>query len=231
MSVPFIAGNFKSEQDKQDKLRYYENMLRFRARLNLANEKYSAIIQDQADEGTPSAPMPLVSVEERLADTNFQRQSAITNLKVILSANDATGFVNAYLTSLEELVLFNRRFNDFFKRKLENVKMVTPLYLNQQWDDYKAGLLPLPEGQDQKPQTTTSSWTSYKDDIFQAIMSSPTYDDYRREIMTVAGISGNKPNLWLKNFYKNVSGQPVPKNISAQSLFTETKNMLMQSSP
>lgn len=230
MSVPFLVGNFKSEQDKQDKLRYYEDTLRFRARLNLANEKFSAIIQDQADEGTPSAPKPLVSVEERLADLNFQRQTAIASLKALLSANEATSFVNSYLTSLDELVLFNRRFNDFFKRKLENLKLVTPLYLNQQWDDYKAGLLPVPEGQEQKPRTG-SSWTDYKDDIYQAIISSPTYDDYRKEIMSVAGITGNKPNLWLKNFYKNVSGNPVPKNISAGALFNQTKTMLMESSP
>jgi hypothetical protein len=140
MSVSFLPGAFKSKADRDEKIRYYNSLLKFRARLNKDNEKFSQIIQEQMEEGTPSAPLPYVPLEEQLGDFNFQRQQAVKNTTSVLNQEQAVSFVSTYLTTLDELVLFNRRFNDFYKQKLENVRLITPQYLDQLWEQYKASL-------------------------------------------------------------------------------------------
>lgn len=224
MSVPFLPGSFKSKADRDQKLRYYNSLLKFRSRLNTENEAYSQIIQELMEEGVPSAPTPSVPVEQQLSDINYQRQQAINNTKKVLRPDESASFVNTYLNTLDELILYNRRFNDFFKKRLENIRLITPIFLKQQWEQYKASL----------PATTeTSTETEKTEDVFQqnlenikeSILQAVSYDNYRGLLETkVPSLGRQDAYRWLKQYGKMVVGGTLPRQ--REPLFNVVKQYL-----
>ena len=233
MSVPFLPGSFKSKADRDEKIRYYNSLLKFRSRLNTENEVFSQIIQEQMEEGTPSAPSPSVPLEERLADINFQRQQAITNSRTVLRPDEATAFVTSYLTTLDELVLYNQRFNDFFKKKLENIRFITPMFLNQQWEQYKASLPTTAERGTEieteiETETETETQTPFQQNleiIKETILEADDYNEYKQLLQQkIPSLGRQDAYRWLGQYGRMAVGGTVPR--SSEALFNFVKQYL-----
>jgi hypothetical protein len=228
MSVPFLPGSFKSKTDRDEKLRYYNSLLKFRSRLNTQNEAYSQIIQEQMEEGTPSTPSPYVPLEERLADINFQRQQAITNTNTVLRPDEATAFVSSYLTTLDELVLYNQRFNEFFRKKLENIRFITPLFLNQQWEQYKASLPTTAERgtEIETPETTTETpFQQNLEIIKETILEADDYNEYKTLLQQkIPSLGRQDAYRWLGQYGRMAVGGTVPRG--SEALFNFVKQYL-----
>lgn len=224
MSVPYLPGNFKSKEDEQEKIRYYEALLELRRRLNLENEKSSEFIQEQMDTGVPTAPVPYRPIEEQINDMNSQRRLAIKNAQITLSPGDASQFVNTYLNSLNELVLFNRYYEKFFNKYLKDVRMVTPFFMNQQWNKFKGDLASTTET-GTSPEVPT--YETSREIVRQAVMDNDTYDKFVNDLKNkIPGLGRNDPTLFLRRLYGEVWG--VRPSGTNTAIFDRLRNRLRQ---
>lgn len=226
MSVPFLPGSFKSNADRDEKIKYYNTLLKFRSRLNLNNEKYSQIIQEQMEEGTPSTPFPIIPLEARYDNLNSQRQAAIKAVASITKQEQANQFVHAYLNSLEEIVLFNKQFQDFYRQKLQNTRNITPFWLNQQWEQYKPTIRStqtetITETEETRPTNESPAqkkeriWQRYKVGIKQFFEQTETFEEFKDEIVTMSSTIGENVDVAdvVNRLYKEIKNRNPPRSL------------------
>jgi hypothetical protein len=138
MSIPVAIGSFTSKADFQRKKQDQKKLLKLQTQLNTAADKASTRISELM-EGVKPAALPEVQVSEVLQDINAQREIAVQNSDEILSKRESRAFVNNYLTSLDELVLFNRNFEDF-RSEVSGTSQLDAPYLNILWERFKRQL-------------------------------------------------------------------------------------------
>lgn len=134
MAVPLLIGNFKSKADYERKLSDQKKLLKLQTKLNKEADQASFEMQ-QMMEGVKPAAQPPRQVAEELQDYNLQRQNAIASADEKLTKADARAFVDTYLTTLDELVEFNRNAAGFLA-EIENVDLVDARFMKTLYDRY-----------------------------------------------------------------------------------------------
>ena len=134
MAVPLLIGNFKSKADYERKLSDQKKLLKLQTKLNKEADQASFEMQ-QMMEGVKPAAQPPRQIAEELQDYNLQRQNAIASADEKLTKADARAFVDTYLTTLDELVEFNRNAAGFLA-EIENVDLVDARFMKTLYDRY-----------------------------------------------------------------------------------------------
>lgn len=134
MAVPLLIGNFKSKADYERKLSDQKKLLKLQTKLNKEADQASFEMQ-QIMEGVKPAAQPPRQVAEELLDYNLQRQNAIASADEKLTRADARAFVDTYLTTLDDLVEFNRNAAGFLA-EIENVDLVDARFMKTLYDRY-----------------------------------------------------------------------------------------------
>jgi len=129
-----LVGNITSIADYERKNADLKKLLRLRASLNEKSEIASNIGENIYRGEMFPAPQAFQSLEEKISNTNVQRNLAIDSLKMKVGMNNAANFVNTYLASLEALLEFNDHWDDFSEMVLPGM---IPSHIAQSWQQYK----------------------------------------------------------------------------------------------
>lgn len=136
MSVPLLIGNFKSEADYRRKVIDQNKLIRLQSKLNTEADKASLLQRQTMELGLKPAPAPEVEVSAAIQDYNQQRTMAIASADEVLSKRDATSFVDTYLKTLDNFVMFNRYWDDF-KQSIANIRLIDASYMNTLWTKFQ----------------------------------------------------------------------------------------------
>ena len=116
----------------------YKDSLSIKARLNDIYENVN--VETSKNKKYNITPISQTkSAEEEIGDLTLQNEKAMTNLKKMLKIDDA-GAVLDKLRTGNELVVFNRFFNQF-EKDVGNQSNLTPTAYYQLWERYKEKLL------------------------------------------------------------------------------------------
>jgi len=139
MSVPLLIGNFKSEADYRRKLADQQKLLKLQTKLNTSASK-SSLQMAQIMNGVIPAAVPEEDVSVTLQDINRQRQDAIIVASEVMTRRNAFRFVDTYLKTLDDLVMFNQYWGQF-SDSISGIKNIDPLFMNTLWRKFERQVL------------------------------------------------------------------------------------------
>ena len=131
-------------REEQYSKEYRTNLAR---RIKLNNEAKDKLDHISIPKITPSTVPQFNSAEEEFANTDKQREIALSNLRAVLKyAGDASEVVNKLSTNtfpgstFSELMIFNRYWPSFEKYVISNIGKTgaTPNFILKLWQQYKA---------------------------------------------------------------------------------------------